>query len=86
MNKNILLIALAISTLTGCASGVSLTEIKKPKLMVPASLTQACAVLPQPADGSRGELLNNHVQVAEAYHQCKQRHQALVEWTEKTIE
>lgn len=81
MPKTILLIPVAL-TLTACASGAPPTQI--PTLFPPASDLQLCPSLPMPPSGAMTDLLDNHIAVTKAYHQCKDRHQGLVEWLEKT--
>lgn len=83
MKKPILLLLIAASMLTGCASG----EMPMPtvKLLPPASLLAQCpATLPQPESPRLPDLLRNHVQSAEIYHLCRESHNGLVEWLEVT--
>ena len=82
MRKHILLPLIAVLMLTACASGKTL--IAAPKLGAPESLKAECGELPPPQSGKTQDLLANHVAVAKAYHQCRDRHQGLVDWLEKT--
>lgn len=85
MRKPMLPILTAVLTIAACASGPQPT--KEPEL--PASQTdmQTCLEeLPVPLSGAMTDLLNNHIAVAKAYHQCKDRHNGLVRWLEKTDE
>lgn len=84
MRKHILLLLIAASTLTACASGARLIATPPPKLFPPASLTANCPDLPQPSSGKTQDLLSNHVQVTEIYHLCREQLRALVEWLETT--
>lgn len=84
MRRSILL-ALAASaalTLTACASGGPRTMA--PTLAPPAARMAPCPPLPQPASGSLTDLLANHVAVAKVYHQCRDRHQGLIDWLKVT--
>lgn len=84
MHKNILLPLIAALTLTGCALGAPPTP--EPKLIPPASLTQDCGDLPQPASGLTQDLLANHVKVAKKYKLCRDQLADLVKWKEKNDE
>lgn len=86
MHKHILLLLIAASMLTACASGVKPMPTPMPQLILrpAATLTQACPDLPQPKSGKTQDLLANHVQVAKQYHKCQQNHQGLVDWLERT--
>ena len=81
MPKTILLL-IAASMLTACASGVPRTMA--PTLKPPESETAECQPLPQPPSASLTDLLANHVTVAKQYHQCRDRHKALADWLQKT--
>ena len=67
----------SVSILTGCASGWLPTM---PARQPPPVLTTPCPDLPQPRSARGADLLDNHVQVAERYHECRERHRALAEW------
>ena len=82
MPKTILLLMTAALMLTACASGAPPMQI--PTLYPPASEMQRCPVLPMPQSSAMTDLLTNHIAVTRAYHQCKDRHQGLVDWLEKT--
>lgn len=84
MRKHILLLLIAASTLTACASGARPTATPPPKLTVPASLTADCADLPQPTSGKTQDLLDNHVQVARIFHLCREQLRSLAQWLETT--
>jgi hypothetical protein len=73
---------IAALMLTACASGAPPMQI--PTLDPQASDLALCPALPMPQSGAMTDLLDNHIAVAKAYHQCKDRHQGLVEWLEKT--
>ncbi|WP_425438697.1 hypothetical protein [Propionivibrio dicarboxylicus] len=55
-----------------------------PILTPPAADMEPCGPLPPPASGMIGDLLTNHIAVAKAYHQCKDRHRGLIDWLEAT--
>ena len=84
MRKQTLLpLAVAVLTMTACASGAQPTP--QVKLLPPASLTAQCpAALPQPASGKTLDLLANHVQVAKLYWLCRERHLGLANWLESS--
>jgi len=82
MPKTILSLLTADLTLTACASGTPPTQT--PSLFPPESEMQLCPALPMPQSGALTDLLTNHIAVTKAYHQCKDRHQGLVDWLEKT--
>ena len=83
MRKPTLLILIAALTLTACAFGTRPTEVLT--LQPPQSDLQMCPdELPVPLTGAMTDLLSNHIAVAKAYHQCKDRHNGLVKWLEKT--
>lgn len=72
MCKRILILLAATLMATACAHGVKQTPApfsQVPNLDIPADLlTGQVQALPQPANGSRSELLTNHVEVARRYH------------------
>lgn len=72
----------AALTLTACASGVPRTTA--PTLKPPEADKAECPPLPQPTSGRLADLLADHVTVAKAYHQCRDRHKALTDWMETT--
>ncbi len=72
----------AASMLTACASGTQPT--RAPTLLPPESEMQLCPALPPATSGTMTDLITNHIAVAKAYHQCRDRHQGLVEWLETT--
>ena len=82
MHRSILPLLIAALTLTACASGTQPTQT--PSLTPPQSEMQPCGALPAPSTGAMTDLLTNHILVAKAYHQCRDRHQGLVNWLEKT--
>ena len=83
MCKPMLSLMLAVTlTLTACASGKPRTP--GPTLTVPEADKAPCETIPQPKDGSQTELLANHVMTAKLYHQCRDRHQGLINWLEST--
>lgn len=82
MRKTILTPLLAVSMLTACASGGP--PMPAPRLPAPASLSEPCPDLPQPASGQLPDLLANHVETARRYHLCRERQRGLTEWIEAT--
>lgn len=82
MPRTILLPLIAALTLTACASGTQ--PMQTPTLSPPESEMQQCEALPPPQSGMMQDLLANHIAVAKAYHQCRDRHLGLVQWLEKT--
>lgn len=70
------LLILSASILAGCASGPT----PMPARLPPANLTTACPELPPPRSARGADLLDNHVQVAELYYGCREKHRALAEW------
>lgn len=83
MFKRILIISLALSMLTACASGVRPTAAvlsQSTQITLDQSTMQKYATqLPQPADGKQSTLLQNHVLSAQLYHQCAIDHNALID-------
>jgi len=84
MRKAILLLTIAASMLTACASGP--VPMQAPKLLPPEASRAACPPLPLLESGALTDLLTNHILTAKAYHQCRDRHQALLDWLEATDE
>jgi uncharacterized lipoprotein YmbA len=82
MHRTILLPLIAALMLTACASGTQPTQM--PSLLPPGSEMQQCEALPLLQSGRMQDLLANHIAVAQAYHQCRDRHQGLVQWLEAT--
>ncbi|WP_293766369.1 hypothetical protein [uncultured Aquitalea sp.] len=82
MSKSTLIPLLAVLMLTACASGNPPTLA--PTLTVPANLTAKCPDLPLLQSGSLNDLLSNHIQVAKAYHECRNHHNDLADWLKKT--
>ena len=82
MPRTILLLIIAALTMTACASGSQPT--REPTLIPPQYEMQACQELPPPQSGAMTDLLTNHIAVAKAYHQCRDRHQGLINWLEST--
>lgn len=65
--------------LTGCVSGATLMPAASTR-RPPPNLITPCEDLP-PLRSARGaDLLDNHVQTAELYYDCKARHKALSDW------
>lgn len=71
------LMLLTVWTITGCTSGPVLTVEKRPTY--PSAMLEKC---PETLSGPKGksgpDLLENHTEVAQAYHRCKDNHNALV--------
>ena len=84
MSKAILPLLIAALTMTACASGGLRTQ--EPTLNPPEALIALCPPLPQPQSGAMTDLLINHNEVARSYHQCRNRHQALINWLEATTD
>lgn len=82
MHKRILWLLTATLTLTACASGSQPTTT--PRLTPPQSAMQACPALLPPMSGQMTDLLANHLAVAQAYHQCRDRHWGLIQWIDET--
>lgn len=82
MRKAILLLTIAASMLTACASGP--VPMQAPKLLPPETSRATCPPLSPPESGALTDLLTNHILTAKAYHQCRDRHQALLDWLEAT--
>lgn len=80
--RNRMLLFSAALILTACASGAPRTPA--PMLTPPETDMQPCQALQQPVSGQINDLLSNHIAVAKAYHQCRDRHQGLINWLEKT--
>jgi len=82
MSKSTLTTLLAALMLTACTFGNPPTQV--PTLTAPANLTSKCPDLPQLQSGSLNDLLSNHIQVAKAYHECRNHHNDLADWLQKT--
>lgn len=82
MRKQAMPLLIALLMLTACASGGQ--PMPGLKLTPPAPQMASCPSLPQPTDTSWTALLANHIQVAKQYHQCRDNHQALVNWLQAT--
>ena len=77
MSKIMPALLASASMLTGCASGwLPMSAPRQP----PPALTTACPDLPPPRSARGADLLDNHVQVAELYHECREKHRALAAW------
>lgn len=83
MRKRILICCVAL-TLTACASGWTPTPV--PTLNPPVSEMEPCQPLSPPLSGQLNDLLTNHIATARLYHQCRDRHQALIDWLEATTD
>ena len=68
---------IAACQMLGCAHGTTLTPIQPP--IYPASLTAKCLSLPMASSGKLVDLINNHIDVAEQYHDCASTHNKLVD-------
>ena len=84
MSKAILPLLIAALTMTACASGGLRTQ--EPTLSPPEALIAPCPTLTQPQSAEMTDLLINHNEVARSYHQCRDRHQALINWLEATTD
>lgn len=82
--RSLMLLTVTALTLTACASGRPPMPVPSPILFPPASLTEACPPLPQPATGKAQAVLENHVETARLYHQCRNRQQDLADWLRVT--
>ncbi len=69
---------IATCMMTGCASGTPPTPTPLPP-MYPASLLVKCPTLPMATSGKLVDLINNHIDVAERYHDCASTHNNLVD-------
>lgn len=79
MSPTMLALLISALILTGCASGgtpMPDVSTRRP----PPNLTTPCPDLPPPRSARGADLLDNHAQVAESYHSCRERHRALAEW------
>lgn len=47
---------------------------------------QSCPPLDQPVDGTLASLYRSHVSAAHRYHDCRSRHDNLIEWVKRGIE
>ncbi len=81
MSKTIPSILLAALTLTACASGTQPTPAisRTPQ----ANLMAECPDVPSASSGKLPDLDANHKAAMRSYHDCKDRHQGLVEWVKK---
>jgi len=81
MFRRIPTLLIAVLTLTACAHGAKrIQEVTPPvpDLVIPPTHLELCPeTLPQPDNGSRSELLRNHIEVARMYHECRIKHRAL---------
>lgn len=77
----LLLILIAASTLTGCASGTVQTPVMP--WIPPANVMLDCPDLPLAQDGKLATLLSNHKEVSDLYHQCQALNQAKKELIER---
>lgn len=50
-----------------------------PRPAIPANLTSPCPLLTPLADGSGASVLRKLVEVSEYYHDCRRRHDALID-------
>lgn len=80
MCKTMLALLLSALMLTGCGSGAQPMP-DRPKRLPPANLTTDLPDLPQPRSARGPDLLDNHVQSAQLYHECRDTHRALADWT-----
>lgn len=81
MSKRMLALLTSALILTGCASGAQPmpdVSTRRP----PPSLTTPCPDLPQPRSARGVDLLDNHVQTAAQYHECRARLKALADWAD----
>ena len=76
MCKRLLLLSFALMT-TACASGARPTGASLTLPNPPVLEMQACPEPEQPANGSRAEILANHVALAKHYRECQRRQAAL---------
>ena len=79
----ILVLLSAVSIMTGCGFGSQPIKVAKP--ILPASMAQGCETLPLPISGKLKDLLQNHVETMEVYHECAARHDSTVEWINNTV-
>lgn len=85
MYKLMLAVACAL-TLTACASTTPpIGENSPPRIkqLPPQADMEECQALEPAKDGSRAEILANHVSAAKAYLDCRERHRALAEWVKR---
>lgn len=83
-----LLTLTAVWMLTACVSGAPPTRalsLIRPPPTPPAHLRVLCpTALPDPRSGQLPDLLANHVESAQLYHLCRERHSGLVHWLERS--
>jgi len=85
MYKPMLAVACALM-LAACASTTPPIGDNSPpriKQHPPQADLEECPALPAAKDGSRPEILANHISVARAYHACRERQRALAEWVKR---
>lgn len=81
MSPRIPLWLIAVSTLTGCASGPPPMQVMlPPPRLPPPNLMTECQVPPPPRSAMLGDLLSNHVQAMALLHQCRRDHSDLIEF------
>lgn len=79
--KHIILCAALL--LTACASQPPAQILtRSPE----AADLQPCPPLDKPADGSLASVYRSHISAAERYHDCRARHDQLIEWVRRGIE
>lgn len=85
MLKTTLFLLTVSLMLTSCASGKGQMPALMPlKPIIPANLLQPCpARLPNPEAPTFPAMLDNHVQIAEIYFDCKKMHDDLIEASKK---
>lgn len=85
MWKPMLLLTLALSMLTACASGTPPIVGSLPVAPPPTTM-RPCASPPASLQtGSRAELLANHVAAMKAYHDCVAANQAKADWINQVV-
>lgn len=78
MCKRLLLLSF-VWMMTACASGVPPTGASLTLPNPSPQDAQPCPEPDQPANGSRAEVLMNHVALAKVYRECQRRQAALVQ-------
>lgn len=76
------LLLIAVCLMTGCASGTP-PMVAAPSLNPPASLMVTCKTLPMATSGTLRDLVMNHIEVAQQYYDCADKHNALVDLIEQ---